>query len=113
MNPVIIKAMVHALEPTLKDTKKAQQILERYWSKKIAIVWYLGEVHTAANERQIALTNKEAASILKHFLDHHDKQLGLRWSDFTSYIEENALGRKMTKAEVNQFVHKNVLTIQR
>ena len=28
---------------------------------------------------------------------HHNKQYGLRWSDFTSYIEEYALGRKIDK----------------
>ena len=34
----------------------------------------------------------------------HNKQYGLRWSDFTSYIEEYALGRKLTKLELKRFV---------
>lgn len=31
----------------------------------------------------------------------------------TSYVEESALGRKMTKAEVKRFLAKNSLTIDR
>ncbi len=42
---------------------------------------------------------------------HHNKQYGLRWADFTSYIEEYALGRKLTKPELKRFVEKNILTI--
>ena len=33
--------------------------------------------------------------------------------DVTSYIEEYALGRKLTQAELKRFVEKNLLTIDR
>ena len=46
-----IKAMVQALKPTLKDPKRAEQILERFWRDKIALVWDIEHVHTAANEK--------------------------------------------------------------
>ena len=61
----------------------------------------------------MALTNLEAIKVLHELHHHHNKQYGLRWSDFTSYIEEYALGRKLTKAEVKRFVEKNRLTVDR
>ncbi len=111
MHQEIIEAMVRALKPALKDAERAEQILGRFWRDKIAIVWVLKDVHTAANEREVALTNQEAIKVLRELHYHHNKQYGLRWSDFTSYIEEYALGRKLTKAEVKLFVEKNRLTI--
>jgi hypothetical protein len=113
MHQQIIKAMVRALKPTLKDPERAEQILERFWADKIALVWDAEDVHTAANERELALTNREAIKALQELHHHHNKQYGLRWSDFTSYIEEYALGRKLTRAELSRFVEKNLLTIDR
>ncbi len=113
MHDYIIKAMVTALKPALKNPKRAEQILEKFWADKIALVWDTEDVHTAANEREVALTNQEAIKVLREMHHYHNKQYGLRWSDFTSYIEEYALGRKMTKAELKRFVEKNLLTIGR
>lgn len=107
----IIESMVKALRPTLKSPKRAEQILEKFWTDKIALVWDTEDVHTAANERVVALTNQEAIKVLREMHHYHNKQNGLRWSDFTSYIEEYALGRKLTQAEVKRFVEKNLLTI--
>ena len=111
MQNYIIDAMVTALKPTLKNPVRAKAILDRFWSDKIALVWDLEDVHTAANEREVALTNQQAGGMLQELLHHHDKQLGLRWSDLTSYIEEYALGRKLTRAELKRFVDQNLLTI--
>ena len=72
-----------------------------------------GVVHTAANEREVALAKQEAVKVLQEMHHYHNKQYGLRWSDFTSYIEEYALGRKLTKAEEKWFVEKNLLIINR
>jgi hypothetical protein len=47
MNQEIIKAIVQTLKPVLKDPKRAEQILDRYWRDKIAIVWESRDVHTA------------------------------------------------------------------
>lgn len=113
MDPFVIKAMVRALKPTLKDPKRAEQILERFWRDKIALVWDTEDVHTAANEREVALTNQEAIKVLQEMHHYHNKQYGLRWEDVTAYIEESALGRKLTKAELKRFVSKNILTIDR
>jgi hypothetical protein len=79
----------------------------------MAIVWDLRDVHTAANEREVALTKKQAQAILRDLFSHQDKQLGLRWSDLTSYIEEYGIGRKLTRTELKWFVEKNLLTINR
>jgi hypothetical protein len=113
MDQFIIKAMVVALKSTLNNPKRAEAILERFWRDKIALVWDLQDVHTAANERELALTNKEAVKVLQEMHHYRNKQYGLRWADFASYIEEYALGRKLTKAEVRRFVEKNLLTIDR
>jgi hypothetical protein len=113
MDQSIIKAMVKALKPALKDAKQAEQILERFWHDKMALVWDVEDVHTAANERELALTNLEAIEMLQELHHHHNKQYGTKWEDLTAYIEEYAMGRKLTKAELNRFVEKNILTIHR
>ena len=113
MEHFIIKAMVHALRPVLRDKEKAEQIVERFWKEKIALVWNLEDVIRAANERNLALTRQEAIHVLKKLHEGHNRQYGLQWKDVTNYIEENCLGRKLTKRELNQFLEKDVLTINR
>ena len=113
MHNYIIEAMVGALKPTLKNPAKAKQILDRFWSDKMALVWDVQDVHTAANEREVALTNQEAIKVLQELHHYHDKQLGLQWKDVTCYIEEYGLGRKLTQVELKRFVEKNLLTIER
>jgi len=111
MHDYIIEAMVKALKPTLNHPGKAKQILDRFWSDKMALVWEVQDVHTAANEREVALTNREAIKVLKELHHYHNKQYGLQWKDVTCYIEEYALGRKLTRPELKRFVEKNLLTI--
>jgi hypothetical protein len=113
MHHYIIEAMVKALKPTLKNPRKAKQILDRFWSDKMALVWDVQDVHTAANEREVALTNKQAIEVLQELHYYHNKQYGLQWKDVTCYIEENALGRKLTRTELKRFVEKNLLTVGR
>jgi hypothetical protein len=113
MHHYIIEAMVKALKPVLKNPAKAQQILERFWTDKMALVWDVQDVYTAANEREVALTNQEAIKVLQELHHYHNKQTGIQWGDVTSYIEENMLGRKLTKTELKRFVEKNILTINR
>ena len=112
MHQQYIEDMVQRLTPVLKDKAKAEQILERYWSDKMAIVWEARDIHRAANELELALTNKEAITILKNLHDQHNAQLGLKWEDLATTIEAYVLGRKLTKREVKQFVQHDRLTIQ-
>lgn len=113
MDQFIIKAMIEALKPALKNPKRAEQILDLFWRDKIALIWSLRDVHTAANEREVALTNQEAVKVLRDLHHRHDKQFGLKWEDLTDYIEGFCLGRKLTKVELRRFVEKNKLTINR
>jgi hypothetical protein len=113
MHQHTIKGMLRALRPMLKDNIAAQQRLERYWLDKIAIVWTTEDVHRAANERELALTEEEATHVLQRLLDRHDAQYGLKWADITAYIEDRVLGRKLTKREVDAFVHRDIITIQK
>jgi len=101
------------LGPVLRDRARAKRILERYWRSRIALVWTVQDVHTAANERDRALSNQEANELLQLMYRNHDRQEGLKWGDFTSYIEEYALGQKMNPKEIRQFVKFNKLTIRR
>jgi hypothetical protein len=39
MHDYIIESMVTALKPVLKNPAKGKQILERFWSDKMALVW--------------------------------------------------------------------------
>jgi hypothetical protein len=112
MHNYIIEAMVKALKPALKDAKRAEHILEKFWSDKMALVWDVQDVQTAANEREVALTNEEAITVLHELHHYHNKQYGIKWEDITAYIEEYALGRKLTRAELKRFVEENILTIQ-
>jgi hypothetical protein len=105
--------MVEALKPSLKSQRRAKEILDRFWSDKIALVWDTADVHTAANERDVALTNAEAIHVLDELHHNHKKQYGLRWADLTSYIEEHGLGRKLTKRELKRFIEDSMLTIHR
>jgi hypothetical protein len=113
MYDYIIEAMVKALKPVLKNPAKAKQTLERFWADKMALVWDVQDVHTAANERELALTNQEAIKVLQELHHYHNKQYGIKWEDLTCYIEEYALGRKLTKRELKRFVERNLLTINR
>jgi hypothetical protein len=113
MHDYIIEAMVKALKPTLKNPAKAKHTLDRFWSDKMALVWDVRDVHTAANEREVALTNQEAIKVLRELHHYHNKQYGIKWVDVTCYTEEYALGRKLTRTELKRFVEKNLLTIDR
>ena len=113
MHNFIIEQMVRRLSPVLKDQAKAEVILKRFWRTRMALVWVVEDVHRAANERELALTNDEAINVLQTLLDQHNAQLGLRWSDITAHIEDRVLGRKLTQREVRRFVTQNKLTIQR
>ena len=113
MHHHIIIEMLDALTPALKSRKKAEAILQRYWSDKAAIIWTTQDIHRAANERKTVLTEAEAQTALTDLLRHHDKQLGLRWKDLTDWIEESGLGRDITKSELSRFIHHDVLAIQK
>ena len=113
MQETIINDMVARLKPVLKDTSKAKSILQRYWRTRIALVWMLADVHRAANEREVALTNREAIDVLQQLFHQHNPQYGIKWEDLTTHIEDQALGRKLTRAELKHFVEQDIITIQK
>ena len=109
----ITEDLMRKLKSALKNNPRAVNILKRYWQNKIAIVWKTEDVHRAANEVEVALTEKEAMTVLETLHRQHNPQYGLRWEDITTHIKENVLGRKLTKREVRKFVQQDKLTIQR
>ena len=108
-----IKEMLAILKPVLKNQKKAQALLEKYWSDKIAIVWDTADIHRAANELETVLTEDEAVKVLNTVYEGHSAMLGLKWENLTVKIRDSGLGRDITKRELHQFVRKDVLTIQK
>jgi hypothetical protein len=112
MDTEIIREMVGKLKPVITDQRRAEQLLDRYWRDKIAVVWSVEHVHRAANEVEVALTKAEAVQLLQHFHHIHNRQYGLRWSDVTSYIQDQVLGRKLTKQEINRFVKQDIITVK-
>ena len=98
---------------TLENPKQAEKIVQRYYRDKITIVWKTKDVHRAANELRLALTEKEAKTVLETLHLQHNPQLGLRWEDLIGHIEVHVLGRKLTRREVKQFVSEDKLIIQR
>lgn len=108
-----IKDMVRRLRPILKDKLKAECILKNYWRSRMALVWTVEDVHRAANEREVALTRKEAITVLQTLHNQHNPQLGLRWTDIAEHIEVHVLGREMTKLEIKRFVEKDIITIRK
>ena len=88
-------------------------MLECYWSDKIAIVWTTEQVHRAANEIEMALTEQEAKRVLEVMFNRHDPQYGLKWEDITNHIQDRVLGRKLSKRELNRFIQHDNLTINK
>jgi hypothetical protein len=73
----------------------------------------VADVHRAANECEVTLTNHEPIEVLDTLHRQHNKQYGIKWEDLTTHIEDNLLGRKLTKAEMKGFVHQDRLTVQK
>ena len=113
MNTNLTEELMQKLKSALKNNPRAVNILKRYMQDKVAIIWRTADVHRAANELEVALTEKEAMTVLETLHRQHNLQLGLRWEDLTGHIEAYVLGRKLTKREVSQFVKHDQLTIQR
>ena len=108
-----LNEMLQRLKPVLKDPFKAKVILKRYWRTRMALVWMIDDVHRAANERDVALTNGEAIDVLQTLLNQHNAQYGIKWEDLTTHIEDRVLGRKLSKAEIKRFVERDILTVQK
>ena len=108
-----IDGMVRRLKPVLKDTERAKVILQRYWRTRMALVWDTEDVYRAANERKVALTNREAIAVLQTLHQQHNAQYGIKWEDLTAHIEAHVLGRNLTKAEIKRFVEQDILTVQK
>jgi len=113
MHQTCIDDMVRKLGPILKDKSRAELILKKCWQHKMALVWTTEQVHTAANEVEVALTEKEAIQILETLHYHHNPQYGIRWEDLTTHIKDNVLGRKLNQRQILKFVQHNKLTVHR
>ena len=105
--------MLRKLKPVLKDSDKAKVILKRYWLTRMALVWEVEDVHRAANELEVALTEREAIDVLQTLLNQYNAQNGIKWADITTHIEDKVLGRKLTRPEIKRFVELDIITVQK
>ena len=113
MNPQHIHLMHKALRPVVKNQGKAKQILEGYWSDKVAVVWSIDQVHRAANECKRVLTNLQAQEILQQFFKLHNAQYGLTWEMLTQLIDQSILGRNISRKELRGFINKDKVFIEK
>ena len=111
MDAIHIDGMLQVLRPQLDDPDMAMQILQHYWTDRIAIVWTVEQAHLAANERGLALTRGEARSILKQLHQRNDRFTPVSWFILLELIDEAGLGRKLTKAELNRFLKSNLIVV--
>jgi len=79
----------------------------------MALVWEVEDVHRAANELELALTNQDAIDVLQTLLELHNAQYGIKWADITTHIEDKVLGRKLTRPEIKRFVELDIITVQK
>ena len=105
--------MVRRLKPAIRDPPKARAILKRYWQDKMVLVWNVEQVFKAAIERGVALTSSEAIKLLQQLHTHPNPQTGIKWEDLTTSIEDQVLGRKLTKSERKRFVERDLITFQK
>ena len=107
----LITELLDKLCPALSSRRKARLLLDDYWANRIALIWSTQDVHRAANEKRLVLTEVEARELLRALHLHHNPQYGLRWSDVAEHIQQSAQGRDIRERELHRFVHHNVLTI--
>ena|ERR1017187_3677113 len=80
-----IDDMVRRLKPVLQDKARAHKILTRYWRNKMALVWITEDVHRAANEMEVALTEKEAMTVLETLKFPREGGQGRKWFVVVSF----------------------------
>jgi len=52
----------------------------------ISISWNVEDIQTVAEELEIAVTVKEAVTILKSLESNHDAEYGIKWDDIQSEL---------------------------
>ena len=107
----LIAALLQQLRPALKSVGKAEQLLNDYWTDRIALLWTTKDVHRAANESKTVLTEPQARTLLRNLHDNYHAQYGLEWRDVSEAVEQSGLGRDITKRELHRFIHRDVLVI--
>jgi len=113
MNETHINEMIHALKNVLNDKAEAKEILQQYWSTRMALVWEILDVHMASNERKRVLTNAEAIEVLQEVFKKHDYTGGVLWRDFWEYIDAKSPGRPITPEELNRFKTQGIIAIEK
>ena len=107
----LLTELLELLRPALKSCRRARLLLDDYWADRIALTWTTQQVHRAANEKRLVLTEAEARDLLRELHLHHNPQYGLRWSDVAEHIHQSAQGRDIRQRELPRFLHHDVLTI--
>ena len=108
----LITDLLDKLRPVLKSRRRAKQLLDAYWADRIVLIWTTQDVHRAANENRLVLTEAEARDLLRALHLHHNPQYGLRWSDVAEHIQQSAQGRDIRMRELHRFLQHDVVTIQ-
>ena len=108
----LLTDLLDKLRPALSSRRKAQRLLDDYWADRIALIWTTQDVHRAANENRLVLTEAEARGLLRELNLHHNPQYGLRWSDVAEHLQRSGKSRDIRKRELHRFLQHDVLTIE-
>jgi hypothetical protein len=106
-----LEGMLRCLGREVRFPRKAKQCLERYWRDQAAVVWTVEQVHRAANERRLALTQTEARHLLHRFVTGFDPFVGQSWFTLLEFIQHSGSGRSLTPTELHRLLEHNHLTV--
>ena len=111
MDAIHLAGMVRCLGTQIASQTRSG--LERYWRTRMALVWTVDQVHKAANERELVLSQTEAIQLLQQFHRQATPFHGLDWFGLITTIEESGLGRSSTRPELKRFLKQNRITRNR
>ena len=105
MHDYMIKQMVDIVVEYLNcndsDEARVQEALADYWKDKMAHVWDIGDMHSAAAGVHYVLSDKEAKEALDSVLNDVDCEYGINWHTLEACAVD--FGRAMTEAETKGY----------
>jgi hypothetical protein len=69
-----------------EQEERVREILNAYWSDRIAIPWSLDDVYQAAERMEVPLDSNQAQEVLAKLVKKHDASVGINWDVIESTI---------------------------
>ena len=87
-----IEDMIEALTENgvIEDSKEAKEqakeVLDCYWTDRIAVVWHVCDIVDRAEEIGEDITENQALNVLEWLLQEHDANDGINWDVIDSAL---------------------------